>query len=234
MIPLGKVEKMKIRVFNSPADQEAVGEYEFTINPETYSHRFEIERAGASAPGSQNKTQVYIGNQPAELEFDILIDGTGIIKNAGVLDISIIGMSKPVDVQTQVDTLKNLVVDADGEIHQSRYVKISWGDRPVFKGTIVSLDLNYKLFHTDGTPLRVIARLKLKEWQDTEGNEMENPFASPDITHQRIFKAHDKFSLMANKIYDTPAYYLDVAVANKLDSFRKIPIGIKLNFPPIK
>ena len=234
MIPLGKVEKMKIRVYASPADEAALGEYEFTINPETYSHRFEIDRSSQSAAGSQGNTQVFVGHQPAELEFDILIDGTGVIKNAGVLDISIIGQAKPVIVQEQVNTLRNLVVDVDGEIHQTRYVKITWGDRPVFKGSIVSLDLNYKLFDTSGNPLRVLAKLRLREWQPADGEARTDPFASPDITHERTFKASDKFSLITNKIYDSPSYYIDVARANELDSFRKIPIGTSLNFPPVK
>ena len=62
---------------------------------------------------------------------------------------------------------------------------------------------------------------------------LENPL-SPDITHERLFKAHDRLPLMTDKIYENPNYYIDVAKANGLTSFRKIAAGTKLFFPPVE
>ena len=57
---------------------------------------------------------------------------------------------------------------------------------------------------------------------------------SPDITHQRLFKADDRFDLVVARIYQNPQYYIDVAKANGLTGFRKIKTGTKLFFPPVE
>jgi hypothetical protein len=39
---------------------------------------------------------------------------------------------------------------------------------------------------------------------------------------------------MTDKIYENPNYYIDVAKANGLTSFRKITAGTKIFFPPVE
>ena len=98
----------------------------------------------------------------------------------------------------------------------------------------MSLDLNYKLFKPDGSPLRVIAKLRLRESVDPEQRVAEEDAASPDITHQRVFGGSDRFALMTNRIYNDQSFYLDVAAANQLNSFRKIAIGTTDQIPTSK
>lgn len=235
MIPMGQIEKMVIQAYSDATCTTPVGEaFTFQVNPSTYNYKYQLEQVEETAPGTSGSPLKYYRQLPNEWEFDILIDGTGVIKNASALDISIIGNTDPVNVEEKVADLKSLVLDYNGDIHRNQYLKISWGQRDVFKGTLVSLDLNYKLFKPDGTPLRVIAKLKLKEWVDPEQRIREEDASSPDITHQRTFSDSDRFDLMVNKIYNMPDYYLDVAKANMLNSFRRIKIGEIINFPPFK
>lgn len=235
MIPMGQIEKMRIQAFSDPSCASPVGDaYTFQVNPETYNYKFQLEYAEDQAPGTSGTALRYFRQIPNEWTFDILIDGTGVIKNASALDISLIGNVTPLDVQAEVDRLKTIVLDYNGEIHRNQFLKISWGSRDVFKGTLVSLDLNYKLFKPDGSPLRVVAKLQLREWVDPEQRIRQEDAASPDITHERIVGASDHFSLMTYRIYNDPAYYLEVASVNQLNSFRKIAIGTKIKFPPVK
>ncbi len=235
MIPLGKVEKMIIQAYSDATCSKELSEpYQFLINPESYTFHYELEQAEDASIGSSGSELMYYRQIPNEWTFDILIDGTGVIKDASALSISVIGNAEPVDVQTQVNTLKSIVLDYNGEIHRNQFLKISWGSRDVFKGTLVSLDLNYKLFKTDGSPLRVIATLRLCEWVDPEQRIREEASSSPDITHERLFKSEDRIDLLCNRIYNDPRYYIDVSKSNNLNSFRKLSKGITLKFPPIK
>jgi len=235
MIPMGQIEKMRIQAYTDATGTTAVGEaYTFQVNPASYNYKYQLEQVEEKAPGSSGSPLKYYRQLPNEWEFEILIDGTGVVKNASALDISLIGKSQTLKVEDEVEKLKSIVLDYHGDIHRNQYLKISWGERQFFKGTLVSLDLNYKLFKPDGSPLRVIAKLRLKEWVDPEQRIREEDASSPDITHQRTYSESDRFDLMVNKIYNTPDYYLDVAKANNLDSFRKIRVGRKINFPPLK
>ena len=235
MIPMGQIEKMRIQAYSDATCTTPVGEaFTFQINPSSYNYKYQLEQVEESAPGTSGSPLKYYRQLPNEWDFDVLIDGTGVIKNASALDISLIGSTSPLNVEEEVAKLKSIVLDYNGEVHRNQYLKISWGERQVFKGTLSSLDLNYKLFKPDGSPLRVVAKLKLKEWVDPEQRIREEEASSPDITHQRTFSDSDRFDLMVHRIYDTPEYYLDVARANSLNSFRRIKVGEQINLPPLK
>ncbi|HYH55143.1 MAG TPA: LysM peptidoglycan-binding domain-containing protein, partial [Anseongella sp.] len=230
----GEIEKMLIKAYTYSTCSTPVAEpYTFRVNPSSYNYKYQLEMAEDENAGASGTPLKYFRQVPNTWNFEILIDGTGAIKNAGVLDISLIGNSSPLNVDEEVKKLKALVLDYNGEIHRNPYLVITWGEE-VFKGTLESLDLEYKLFKPEGTPLRVIAKLSLKEWVDPEHRILIEDPSSPDITHQRTFTGSDRLDLMVHKIYDTPRYYIDVAGANGLNSFRSIQPGKTLNLPPVK
>jgi hypothetical protein len=233
---MGNVEKMQIQAYTGPANNRTPisAPYKFLVNPSSYTENFSVLYNEDMAPGNNGTELRYQGQPPGDWEFELLIDGTGVIKDANALDIQLIGSVAEVDVVAEVAKLKNATVDVQGETHRNAYLVVSWGDRDVFKGSLVSLDLNYKLFKPNGTPLRVIAKLHLRAWVDATERNNEAALASPDITHERTVKAGDRFSLMSYRIYDDARYYFEVAKVNKLNSFRKIAIGSKIKFPPLK
>lgn len=234
MIPLGQLEKMLIKAYTDSSCSTPVGEpYTFRVNPSSYSYKYQLELAEDENAGASGSPLKYFRQTPNTWDFEILIDGTGAIKDASALDFSLIGKTEPVNVAEEVKKLKALVLDYHGEIHRNPYLVITWGET-VFRGTLESLDLQYKLFKPDGTPLRVIASLSMKEWVNPEHRVLMEDAASPDMTHERVFTGSDRLDLMAHKIYDSPAYYLDVARANGLTGFRNIKAGTTLQFPPLK
>lgn len=234
MIPLGKLEKMLIKAYTDASCSTPVAEpYTFRVNPSSYSYRYQLELAQDENAGASGTPLKYFRQVPNTWNFEILIDGTGAIKEPAAADISLIGSGQSVNVTEEVKKLKALVLDYHGEIHRNPYLVITWGEE-VFRGTLESLDLEYKLFKPDGTPLRVVASLSMKEWVNPEHRVLLEDASSPDITHERTFTGSDRLDLMAHRIYDTPAYYLDVARANGLNGFRDIGPGTVLSFPPLK
>lgn len=236
MIPMGKVEKMTLQAFTDATDsrQPITEPYTFLVNPATYNERFAVQYNEDQAPGTSGTQLKYQSQPPGDCEFELLIDGTGVVKEASALSISLIGNVNPIKVEDEVKKLKLVTVDIDSSIHRNPYLVVTWGTRTPFKGSLTSLDLNYKLFDTHGTPLRVIAKVRLRQWVSDTERVHQDGLESPDITHERIFKAGDKFALMGYRIYNDSKYYMDIAKANGLNSFRKIKIGHNLKFPPVK
>lgn len=236
MIPLGKVEKMKIMTYESPDDSNGPAKttYDFLVNPTTYSESYTIEYNTDQAPGNSGSEARYQAQPPGSWEFELLIDGTGVIREANALSVAMIGSVQAVDVSREVEKIKQaMLVMQEGE-HRNYYLKVMWGNRDIFRGSLESLDLTYKLFKPDGTPLRVIAKVRLRPWESDEQRTLREGKQSPDITHERVLSASDRFALMGYRIYKDSRYYVDVAAFNNLNSFRRIPIGTKVKFPPVK
>src|SRR6476620_7960063 len=92
------------------------------------------------------------------------------------------------------------------ETHRPNYVALNWGTL-LFKGQMTSMDIEYKIFKPDGTPIRAMVRADFQGFiEDNLRVALENPL-SPDITHERLFAAHDRFALLTDKMYNTPDHY---------------------------
>lgn len=243
MLEMGKIEKMYIEAYPdntfSPDRRLTIqGTSRFTLlmNPETISRKYGIEYVDDQRNGTANPGK-YWRSKPEEFKLDILFDSTGVIRDAGILPDRVVNPfdDSNKDVTAQIQLLKDFCYHFDGEIHRPHYIKICWGTEDfLFKGAITALDTDYKLFRPDGKPIRAVVHLSIISALDESQARRLEDARSPDITHQRIFKAGDRYALLVNKIYNDPNYYIDVAKANKMPGFRKIAQGTKINFPPVK
>ena len=125
------------------------------------------------------------------------------------------------------------MINYQGDIHRPFFLKICWGTL-LFKCVLISLDIEYKLFKPDGTPVRAVAKCTFKGTIEEDLRKAKEKKKSPDVTHERLLKAGDKLSLMTYRIYNQQAYLLPVAAFNRLDGFRNISPGTKLHFPPVE
>ena len=242
MLEMGKIEKLWIESFldneagSQPRNIEGKTKFYALVNPENFTRKYAIEYVDQNVPNTTQQAK-YFRTKPEEFKLDLLIDGTGVVKDAGIINI---GIANPFedsdnDVTARIELLKKFCYSYEGEIHRPCYIKICWGTTDgLFKGILTSLDIDYKLFRPDGKPIRAMAHLSLISALNPEEAVRLEDNRSPDITHQRIFKAGDRFTLLINKIYNDQQYYIDVARANKMPGFRKIAQGTKINFPPIK
>jgi Contractile injection system tube protein len=251
MFDLGKVTKMVIEAFAKPdfsGGALSIGsgpkpkEFTLLVNPETYTRKYAVEFVPDSTPNTTSKA-MYYKNKPEEFKIDVLFDATGVVIDGGMLNLAIVnpfGNDNENDVSGQITTLLNFCYTYSGDIHRPNYLKITWGDLGniehggIFKGVLTSIDIDYKLFRPDGKPLRAVAHLTLMSSIDpATAIKLEDP-KSPDVTHRRVFNASDHFTLVAEKVYDDLNYYIDVAKANKMLSFRRVAQGTKIKLPPLK
>ncbi|MDR6568078.1 hypothetical protein SAMN05660461_4901 [Chitinophaga ginsengisegetis] len=220
-----KVEKIYILTYSDRLQQQLDKNHKFTIpvNAETYTRSLKVDYDIRREPGSQKTEARFISTIPEELKLDFVLDGTNTIEGYGYP-----GM----DVQAQVKLLLDTVYYMDGETHRPRFLKVFWGKQIAFPCVMSNLDLNYVLFNADGSPLRVKVSATFLNYRAREANEREQSKASPDLTHHRVFKQGDRLDLFSFKIYQEPKYMLQVARQNNLTSFKRVPVGKEIYFPP--
>jgi len=218
-----QLEKLYILSYSDQAYSNVVGApFYALINPETYTYRYKIEFCESQAPGTSGVALKFNKMPPQEFNFDFLFDGTGVIDGA---------TAAKTPVADQLDDFRHKLLLYQGEIHRPYYLKIHWGTL-LFKGVLTAMDIEFKLFAPDGSPIRAMAKCSFKGTvEENLRVALENPM-SPDITHERRVTATDRLPLMTKKIYNNQQYYIDVAGYNQLDGFRHLTTGSTLFFPP--
>jgi hypothetical protein len=190
------------------------------INPETYTYNYQIEFEDTQGSGTSSANLNFSRARPEELSFDFVFDGTGVVPG-----------TEGKNVIDELETLKDLVIKYQGEAHQPYYVSLTWGTL-MFKGRVKTLKVDFKLFNSDGTPIRAIASLTfLGSVEDNLRVAQENA-QSPDLTHIVTVEDLDTLHLMSHQVYKQPEQYIRVAQSNNLNHFRGLKTGQKLRFPP--
>ncbi|NTU58408.1 MAG: LysM peptidoglycan-binding domain-containing protein [Chlorobiaceae bacterium] len=225
----GKLEKMLILAFSDSKKAEIGGKaeadefVEALINPESYSLSYKLKFSeSGQGHGTSGKQLKYEYTEPGEISFEFLFDNTGIIDD------------NPRDsIADDILKFRQVLIDYKGDSHEPRHFKLVWGQNSIFKGRVTELNITYKLFKPDGTPLRATAKVTFKSSIEEEKRAAKEDKQSADLTHIRRVKAGDTLPLMCYRIYGNPKYYLDVAAVNGLSDFRTLVPGMEIRFPPI-
>ena len=226
----GELKKMKIYGYTDVdlADEHLASipgidnPYTALINPETYTVEIKYEFENAQGQGTTGGSQQFRVKLPEEMAFEFLFDSTGVIDG------------KPKEsIATDIENFKKFLMEYDGNSHQPRFFKFVWGS-DLFKGRCSALNITYKLFNPDGTPIRAICRVTLKQATDEELRVLQQNDRSPDLTHYRVVRKGDTLPMMCYRIYGDPSYYFQVARVNKLSDFRNLEVGSEIFFPPIQ
>jgi hypothetical protein len=224
-MPNGQLEKMKIYAYNNPelSNQHQVGEpFTAMMNPETYTIDTKMEfnlQQGHGTSGAQPRFELKL---PEEMSFEFLFDNTGIIDGKSSENLT-----------QKIQDFALFLMGYDGSTHEPKFFKLVWGTL-LFKGRCTGLNIAYKLFNPDGAPIRAICKVTFKEFKEENLRVAEENNQSPDLTHYRVVKKGDTLPLMCFLIYGDSRHYLEVARANKLVNFRRLPVGEVLSFPPFE
>jgi nucleoid-associated protein YgaU len=90
------------------------------------------------------------------------------------------------------------------------------------------------MFDQKGIPLRAKGSATFIQSINSELRESLKKKNSPDLTHIRVVEAGDNLPLMCHRIYGDPAFYVQVARANKLENLMTLEPGRRIYFPPLE
>lgn len=219
----GQLEKMKIYAYNNPelSSEHQVGEpFVAMMNPETYSIETKMEFNLRQGHGTSGSTPRFELKLPEEMSFEFLFDNTGIIDD-----------DPSENLTDKIQDFATFLMGYDGSTHEPKFFKLAWGTL-LFKGRCTALNINYKLFNPDGSPIRAVCKVTFKEFKEEHLRVAEENNQSPDLTHLRVVKKGDTLPLMCWRIYGDSRHYLEVARANGLVNFRDLAPGSTIVFPP--
>lgn len=219
------VENLKIMAYEKPVNNTGgttyrVGIYTVMFNPSTFTVTNKIDYNTEQGKGKEGTEPVFEKIPPREFSLDFTIDGTGLYTDK-------------VDVAENVDLFMSVTGAVKGKIHRPNYLAISWGNFFI-RCILTASSVNYTLFDKSGIPLRAKITASFTERTDLEGKAKEQQLSSPDMTHYQQIVEGDTLYGLCYSVYEEPAYYLDVARANKLKDFRRLALGSRLILPPVE
>lgn len=220
-----KLQKLKIAAYSSAGRSGAPqGVFEAMFNPQSYSLNYVNVYQKFQGIDTDGREARYSLSKPHKLAVTLILDNTGITDYG----IELLGGGK--DVYKEVQQFLEMTCYMDEALHQPKYLKVEWGDLN-FDCRLASVEIKYTLFNRSGQPLRAELNTEFEgDLQPSKRVQKE----SADLTHVRMIAGSDTLPLLAAKVYNDPAYYIQIALANGLNNFRKLEPGKTLNFPPVK
>lgn len=201
-------------------EDTSIGRYSVMFNPNTIAVKLQVDRDDKQPDGATSATMNFKRIKPQDYSFEFTIDGTGAN-----------GDPKK-DVPQEIEKFLKVIYLLKGDEHKPNYLKILYG-AVLLKCVLKSVDITYNLFTPNAKPLRAKVNATFTSCLDQDLSEMINNKTSPDLTHSRRLKSSDKLISIANTIYKKNSYYLEVARANDFDTFRNLPEGTEVFFPPV-
>lgn len=251
---LGIVDKMRIEVFPTKEYTEPPQKTIYVqLNPEKYSLKHDVNFCEGQAIGTSGSDLRFNKIEGEEVNFEFLFDSSGVIPPGKIKDgkgeVSLFdtisdvensikpAMIKPFaevkTVEKEVEEFRKLLMGYNGDTHQTAFLRILWGGYNL-DCRLKSMEIEYMLFRKDGRPIRAKIKCVFKGTVDYKVMIAQENKNSPDLTHQRTAKMNDSLVLLAEDIYKNENYYIDVAKSNRMLTFRKMDLGQKIEFPPIK
>ena len=222
---LGKLEKLKIIAFKNadysdpPEEQQT---FTAMLNPETYTLDYKVEYQDGQGQGTSSSQQRFSVKKPENFDCEIFLENSGIIDG-----------NPRESIEDDITELRDLLLKYEGDIHEPKHFQVLWGSL-LFKGRCTGLNINFKLFNPDGKPIRAVCKVSFTGSVEDNLRTAEERRESPDMTHYRLIKSGDTLPMLCYKIYGNSGYYLQVAQVNKLPSFRNLPVGTTIFFPPVE
>lgn len=221
MTEQGTLEKIVIHAHEEPDyTDHPIDTFKAYVNPTEITIAYEFTLNTQQGQGTTKSKTDFMVAKPADLTINFFLDGTG--ANGTVID-----------VQKQVEAFQK-VTGYNGNIHRMNYLMIAWGTLEVRRCVLKGASIAYKLFKPDGVPLRAVITATFTETSDDKTRVAEAQDQSPDLTHIRVAKGGDTLPALCYQIYGNPAYYLEVARANRIDNFRNLIPGTRIFFPPLE
>jgi len=224
---MAELEKMVMTGYEKSDYKGDYKEFEVQINPATLSWSKEIAYENDGVMGSGSKEIKYKGHKENKLSFKIILDDTGALIGTATKSQK---PRKPIALM--VNQLEKVLYAVNSESHEPRYVIIIWGAF-CFEGRVTSLSYDYTLFSPDGQPLRVTISLSFSSHLNKDISNKKEDKKSPDLTRVITLKAGESIAGWCYKIYNDSSFCSDVAMYNKLSSFRDVKPGVSLIFPPL-
>lgn len=187
--------------------------------------------------GAESGASQYQKSPPTKLNITFLLDDT-IIDTPDQLLSRFMG---DIETEDHIQTLLKFGTAVQGETHEPAYVTIqplnmtlNHGAVGSFSGMLSSIQVESELVDNSGRRLKAKVHCSVVECLSEKEIKLKSGKSSPDLTHIIQYHSGDKVLNQAAAIYGSGQFVHQVALANRLPSIRRAPIGAQLIYPPLE
>jgi hypothetical protein len=206
------------------AEKDSSKKFEALVNPNSIDYKSSIKYSelGGKTAGTYKLGFKFDSFGEETVDFSLMLDGTGMLENKK-------------SVADMINDLKIVCYYYVGKNHEPNVVTLNWGTTlKTLRCRLTSMSINYKLFKSDGSPLRAEVSLSFVRHDPKASDVKDKTASSPDLSHLVKVKAGDSLPMLCENIYNDSSLYLEIAKINNLVNFRQLTPGTELLFPPIE
>ena len=185
------------------------------FNPEEYTLSKEVNYAEAGVPGLNSPVLQFVHGQAATLEMELFLD----TYEAGT------------DVRVWANAVADLTVTVPAT-HAPPVVMFVWGSLS-FVGVLARVVQKFVMFRPDGVPARARLQVTFREFADPDLQAKANKHETADFSKLHVVRDGETLSGIAALVYEDPALWRPIAVANRIDHPARIETGQRLVVPQL-
>jgi len=193
----------------------------FLFNPQTFTVSRAANWDRSPDPGAMSTSvPQWLGARPRQLSIEIYLDAT----------YSTSGGVQP-DVDLLMDCLTPTPVSILMETPSPPFVIFGWGSNIQFLACMTSLQAEYQLFRSDGTPLRAACQITMEEIPINLPSQ--NPTSGGASRRTRTTVAGDTLQSIAYRELGKPSMWRAIAKVNGISDPMRVAPGTTLLIPSV-
>jgi hypothetical protein len=197
---------------------------EVMFNPEELTLNKENNFAQMNVHGLGSPLLQFVHGGLATLQLELLVDsyerhqvGNRVLNQAGA------------DVRTLTARITSLL-DIDPDTHAPPVLLFAWGG-VTFKCVLAKASERLIMFLPSGIPVRARLQVTLNEFTNADLEAKETKRQTADYSHVHVVAEGETLSAIAGAIYKDPAAWRPIALRNRIEDPRRLPVGLSLLIP---
>ncbi len=215
---------LKIYSYKDAARKRQLGSFKCLVSPTAIRFKQQNTYSDLHPVNSSIPLSAFASGGKSSMEISLILDGTGAYAEKN---------EEPVGVIDQLISLMSNSTEYNGSIHQPPFLKVVWGQIPVFLCRAESMDVNYKTFNNEGIPVQANVDLVLIEDVDQKLSKRQANKQSPDLYHYHLVLDSESLPGISYQYYGDPGYIGLIAQTNSLDNLYQLKPDTMLLIPPL-
>jgi hypothetical protein len=199
---------------------------EVLFNPNEYSLNKDMNFAQAAVPGLSGPLLQFVHGNLRTLEMELVFDSLEQHRHS----------SRTVNAaRSDVRKMTQKVVDLmaiNPETHAPPVVLFAWGGLS-FTGVLSRVNQRFTMFLDTGVPVRARLQVTFQEWKTALQEAKEVRRQTSDYTRRYRLAQGETLSQVAAAVYRDPALWRPIAIANRIDDPRRVPVASVLTVPKL-
>jgi len=196
---------------------------EVLFNPEEYTVNSEVTYAQSAIPGVSGPLLQFVHGNMSTLEMELLLD-TQEAHSSGRTTTAANS-----DVRELVRAITDLMA-IEPATHAPPVLLFIWGSL-TFTCVLARASQKYQIFLPTGIPVRARMQVTFNEFRNIDLEAKEIKRQTADYTKRRAVSQGETLSSIAAQVYNDPAMWRPLAIANAIDDPRVLPTGLELVVP---